>query len=61
MENEEKKSGRGGRRDGAGRKGEGRNVQLLVRISPEAKELISTVSNQSEWIDTMIKKHLKKK
>ena len=51
----------GGRREGSGRRDLGRSVAVTVRISPEAKALFDSVPNKSEWVDTIIKKHLGKK
>ena len=51
----------GGRREGSGRRDLGRSVAVTVRISPEAKALLDTVANKSEWVDEMVKKQLGKK
>lgn len=48
----------GGRRPGAGRPAGERNLMLSVRISQEAYDKISGVSNKSEFIDNLIKKEL---
>ena len=49
-------SNRGGRRSGAGRPANDRNVQVLVRISKEAADKLSRLtSNKSEYIDNLIK------
>ena len=48
----------GGRREGSGRRDLGRNVAVTVRISPEAKALLDTVQNKSEWVDAMILQQL---
>lgn len=55
---EEKKKQHGGRRSGAGRPAGERNLMLSVRISQEAFDKISGVSNKSEFIDNLIKKEL---
>lgn len=51
-------SNRGGRRPGSGRPANDRNVPVMVRISQEAADKLATVSNKSEFIDTLIKKTL---
>lgn len=48
-------SSRGGFREGAGRKANDRNVQLLVRITQQAMDKLNTLtSNKSEYIDHLI-------
>jgi hypothetical protein len=54
MEQEQKKSGRGGWR-GGGRPVTAYKVPLMVRISHEAAEMIADVKNKSEFIDKLIK------
>jgi len=55
MENEQKKSGRGGWRGGV-RPTTDRKIQLNVRISQEAADIIADVKNKSEYIDELIKR-----
>ena len=52
----EKKSKRGGARPGSGRKATPYKVPLMVRITPEANDIIASVENKSEYIDELIKK-----
>lgn len=54
------KSGRGGARPNSGRHPLGRNVPLMVRITPEASELLTKVDNKSKFVDAVIKKELGK-
>lgn len=53
---EDKKSGNGhgGARKGAGRKANGRNIPLTVRVSQEAAQVLEGVKNKSEFIDDLI-------
>ena len=44
----------GGARQGAGRKPNDRNVPLMVRVSPEAAQVLEGVRNKSEYIDGII-------
>lgn len=48
----------GGKRTGAGRPANDRNIMVSVRISQEAADKLATVRNKSEFIDTLIKKTL---
>ena len=48
----------GGPRPNSGRPTNDRNFALHVRISKEANDKLQTVSNKSEFIDTLIKKAL---
>lgn len=50
---------RGGARPGSGRKTTPYKVPLMVRITPEANEIIAGVENKSEYIDELIKKNNK--
>lgn len=54
------KKNRGGARPNSGRHPLGRNVPLMVRITPEASELLNTVDNKSKFVDAVIKKELGK-
>lgn len=54
MEQEQKKSGRGGWR-GGGRPVTAYKVPLMVRISQEAADKLVGVKNKSEYIDALIK------
>lgn len=47
---------RGGRRPGAGRPANNRNIMVAVRISKEAADILNTQKNKSEYIDELIKK-----
>jgi hypothetical protein len=52
----EKKTNRGGRRSGAGRPTNDRNVPVLVRLSLEAADKLNRLTNnKSEYIDNLIK------
>lgn len=48
----------GGRRTGAGRPANDRNVMISVRVSKEAADKLATVKNKSEFIDNIIKQTL---
>lgn len=52
---EKKKSG--GRRPGAGRPVNNRNILIAVRISQDAADILNTQKNKSEYIDELIKKN----
>ena len=47
----------GGRRSGAGRPTNDRNILVAVRISQEAADILNTQRNKSEYIDELIKNH----
>lgn len=49
----------GGARQGAGRKPNDRSVPLMVRVSPEAAQVLDGVRNKSEYIDDLIKNNSK--
>lgn len=49
----------GGARQGAGRKPNDRSVPLMVRVSPEAAQVLEGVRNKSEYIDDLIKNNPK--
>ena len=49
------KNTHGGSRPGAGRRANDRKCMVLVRISPEAHEMLKPVRNKSEYIDRLIK------
>ena len=51
----ESKNTHGGSRPGAGRRANDRKCMLLVRISPEAHEMLKPVRNKSEYVDRLIK------
>lgn len=54
-----KRKGRGG--DRGGRRPEtDRKVAVTFRISQDAKDLLNTVKNKSKWLDTIIKRTIKK-
>lgn len=51
-----KTNGRGGYRENSGRPKTGRNIPLNIRISPEAKAKLATLTSKpSEFIDNLIK------
>ncbi|MDE5788412.1 MAG: hypothetical protein K2H79_07725 [Bacteroidaceae bacterium] len=52
---EEVKKQRGGRRPGAGRPANGRNIQVSFKISLEAYEILNKQANRSKFIDELIK------
>ena len=49
------KNTHGGSRPGAGRRANDRKCMVLVRISPEAHEMLKPVRNKSEYVDRLIK------
>lgn len=55
MENEIKKSNRGGRREGSGRKALGKKA-VTLKLCEESVEKLAKVENKSEFVDTLIKK-----
>ena len=57
----EKKHTHGGSRPGAGRRANDRKCMLSVRISPQAEEIMKTVRNKSEYVDTLIKRDYESK
>lgn len=58
MANEETKkaSGRGGRREGSGRKALGKKA-VTLKLSEESVEILSRQENKSEFVDELIKNH----
>lgn len=48
----------GGLRPNSGRPSNDRNVSVSVRVTREAADLLATVANKSEFIDTLIKQTL---
>ena len=58
MEEEKKKSGRGGWR-GGGRPVTPYKINLMVRITQEAADMLAGVKNKSEYIDALIKEAAK--
>ena len=52
----EEKKKRGGARKGAGRKpfGETRKINVSVRISPDAHEILQKTDNKSRYVDEAI-------
>ena len=57
MEKEEKKtSGRGGRREGSGRKALGKKA-VTLKLSEESVEILARHENKSEFVDELIKNH----
>ena len=59
MKSEIKKTTRGGRREGAGRKRTIYKRPINVRISDEAYQIYINMSNKSETIDRLITKNQK--
>lgn len=55
MEQEQKKSTRGGRREGSGRKALGKKT-VTLKLSEESVEILSNVKNKSEYVDQLIQK-----
>lgn len=51
----EKKVNRGGARVGAGRKKGNRRIAITVKISEEAKDILNTIENKSEFIDALVR------
>lgn len=57
---EVKRPGRGGRREGAGRKPkaeEEKRVQMTLTFSPEVAELLSRVPNRSRFLSELVVAH----
>ena len=51
----EQQENRGGRRSGAGRPANDRNIPVLVRLSQEAVDKLNRItSNKAEFIETLI-------
>lgn len=50
----EKKSNRGGKREGAGRPRGTRNKVVTVRVSPEAYSKLERFGNKSRYINNLI-------
>lgn len=57
----EDKKQHGGRRSGAGRPANDRNIMVGVRISREAADILNAQKNKSEYIDNLIRNHGKEK
>ena len=55
MEETLKQSGRGGHREGSGRKALGKK-NVTLRLSEESIDKLSQVKNKSEFVDGLIKK-----
>lgn len=55
MEEAKKTSGRGGRREGSGRKALGKKA-VTLRLSEESIDKLAQVENKSEFVDGLIKK-----
>lgn len=51
---EERKGGRGGRREGSGRKALGKKA-VTLRLSEESVEILARQENKSEFVDELIK------
>lgn len=51
----EDKKQHGGRRSGAGRPANGRNIMVGVRITKEAADILNAQHNKSAFIDNLIK------
>lgn len=49
-----KKSGRGGRREGSGRKALGKKA-VTLKLSEESVEILARQENKSEFVDELIK------
>lgn len=58
MEQEEKKSKRGGARPGSGRKVTPYKIPLNVKITQEAADKMAAIEKKSETIDRLIKENL---
>lgn len=58
MANEETKktTGRGGRREGSGRKALGKKA-VTLKLSEESVEILAQQENKSEFVDELIKNH----
>lgn len=58
MANEESKktSGRGGRREGSGRKALGKKA-VTLKLSEESVAVLARQENKSEFVDELIKNH----
>lgn len=52
---EEVKKKRGGKRPGAGRPANGRNISIGLKISKEAYDILGKQKNRSKFIDELIK------
>lgn len=55
MEEAKKTTGRGGRREGSGRKALGKKA-VTLKLSEESVEILSNVKNKSEYVDQLIQK-----
>ena len=51
-----KKSGRGGRREGSGRKALGKKA-VTLKLSEESVAVLARQENKSEFVDELIKNH----
>lgn len=49
------KNRHGGARPGSGRPASDRNIPLMVRVSPEAVQVLDGVKNKSEYVDNLIR------
>lgn len=56
MEETKKASGRGGRREGSGRKALGKKA-VTLKLSEESVEILARQENKSEFVDELIKNH----
>ena len=54
MEETKKKTGRGGRREGSGRKALGKKA-VTLKLSDESVEILARQENKSEFVDELIK------
>lgn len=52
----EAKTGRGGRREGSGRKVTPYKIPISVKVSQEAFEILQTKKNKTEYIDEIIRR-----
>lgn len=57
---QEKKSKRGGYREGSGRPATGRSEAVSIRITPEARDVLRNQHNQNEFVDRLIIEWAKK-
>lgn len=51
-----RKSNRGGRREGSGRKALGKKA-VTLKLSEESVEILARQENKSEFVDELIKNH----
>lgn len=56
VKEEKKTSGRGGRREGSGRKALGKKA-VTLKLSEESVAVLARQENKSEFVDELIKNH----